>query len=110
MQMSKTKKQINDLSYQIIGAAIEVHRILGPGLLENSYEQALIYELKLRGLKTQSQQKIAVPYKEVILESELRYDILVEDLIIVENRIVLLKKVRIVRFLYNCSFSYMDPC
>ena len=86
MQLSKTKKRINDLSYQIIGAAIEVHKILGLGLIENSYEQALIYELELRGLKTQSQQKIKVPYKEVILESELRYDILVEDLIIVENK------------------------
>lgn len=48
------KKLINDISYEIIGAAIEVHRILGPGLLESSYEKALIHELHLRGLQTKA--------------------------------------------------------
>lgn len=81
-----SKKAINDLSYQIIGAAIEVHKILGPGLLESNYEQALLYELNLRGLKTKSQQAILIPYKEIMLECELRYDVLVEDLILVENK------------------------
>ena len=81
-----SKKSINELSYQIIGAAIEVHRILGPGLLESNYEKALLHELSLRGLSTKSQQTIQVPYKNVILDCELRYDILVEDLIIVENK------------------------
>jgi GxxExxY protein len=83
-----TKKSINDLSYQIIGAAIEVHQILGPGLLESNYEEALIYELNLRGLRTKSQQSVKVPYKEIVLDCELRYDILVEDLIVVENKAV----------------------
>ncbi len=83
-----TKKLINELSYQIIGAAIEVHRVLGPGLLESSYEKALIHELNLRGLRTSSQQKIQIPYKGVVLSEDLRYDILVEDLIIVENKAV----------------------
>ncbi|MFT5168547.1 MAG: GxxExxY protein [Saprospiraceae bacterium] len=55
------KKLINDISYEIIGAAIEVHRILGPGLLESSYEKALIHELHLRGLQTKAQQVIQVP-------------------------------------------------
>ena len=81
-----TKKTINELSYQIIGAAIEVHKILGPGLLESNYEEALLYELKLRGLKTTSQQKIQIPYKDIILDCDLRYDVLVEDLILVENK------------------------
>ena len=81
-----SKKTINELSYQIIGAAIEVHRVLGPGLLESNYEQAFLHELYLRGLNTKSQQKIQVPYKNIILDCELRYDILVEDLIIVENK------------------------
>ena len=81
-----SKKAINDLSYQIIGAAIEVHKILGPGLLESNYEQALLYELNLRGLKTKSQQAILIPYKVIMLECELRYDVLVEDLILVENK------------------------
>jgi GxxExxY protein len=49
-----SKKTVNKLSYQIIGAAIEVHKILGSGLLESNYEKALLYELSLRGLKTQS--------------------------------------------------------
>jgi GxxExxY protein len=81
-----SKKSINDLSYQIIGAAIEVHKILGPGLLESNYEKALIHELSLRGLSSKSQQTVQVPYKAIILDCELRYDILVEDLIIVENK------------------------
>ncbi|MBB3837771.1 GxxExxY protein [Runella defluvii] len=84
-----TKKIINDLTYQIIGAAIEVHKVLGPGLLESNYEKALIHELSLRGLHTKSQQTIQVPYKEILLDCELRYDILVEDLVIVENKAVL---------------------
>ena len=81
-----TKEFINDISYQIIGAAIEVQRILGPGLLEVNYEKALLYELTLRGLKTSSQQSIKVPYKDIILDCDLRYDVLVEDLILVENK------------------------
>ena len=84
-----TKKAINDLSYEIIGAAIEVHKVLGPGLLESNYEKALIHELSLRGLRTKSQQIIQVPYKEILLDCELRYDILVEDLVLVENKAVL---------------------
>lgn len=84
-----TKKIINDLTYQIIGAAIEVHKVLGPGLLESNYEKALIHELSLRGLRTKSQQTIQVPYKEILLDCELRYDILVENLVLVENKAVL---------------------
>ncbi len=84
--MKITKKTVNEISYQIIGAAIEVHRILGPGLLESNYEKALLHELGLRGLKTKSQQTIQAPYKDIMLDCEMRYDILVEDLIIVENK------------------------
>jgi len=84
-----TKKLINEISYQIIGAAIEVHRVLGPGLLESSYEKAFIHELNLRGLRISSQQKVQIPYKGVILSEDLRYDILVEDLIVVENKAVI---------------------
>ncbi len=83
-----TKQYINNLTYKIIGAAIEVHKILGPGLLESNYEEAFIYELNLRGLKTRSQQNIRVLYKDIYLDCDLRYDILVEDLIIVENKAV----------------------
>lgn len=85
-QRKVTKKYINQLTYQIVGAAIEVHKILGPGLLESQYEKALIHELNLRGLKNKSQQTVQVPYKGIILKCELRYDVLVEDLIVVENK------------------------
>ncbi|MCO6488008.1 MAG: GxxExxY protein [Phaeodactylibacter sp.] len=89
MKKRITKKLVDDLTYEIIGAAIEVHKILGPGLLESNYEKALIHELGLRGLKTSAQQTVQVPYKGIPLDCELRYDILVEELIIVENKAVL---------------------
>ena len=88
MEQKISKKQVNDLSYQIIGAAIEVHKFFGPGLLEKNYEQALIHKLHLRGLHTQSQQEVQIPYKGIILNCDLRYDILVERLIVVENKAV----------------------
>jgi GxxExxY protein len=84
-----TKKSINAISYEIIGAAIEVHRILGSGLLESNYEEALIYELNQRGLRTKSQQFVKVPSKNIMLDCELRYDILVEDLVVIENKATL---------------------
>lgn len=85
-----TKKYLNELTYQIVGAAIEVHKILGPGLLERNYEKALIQELKLRGLNTRTQETVRVNYKGVDLDCPLRFDVLVEDLIIVENKSVIL--------------------
>jgi GxxExxY protein len=82
--MQVTQKYLDDLTYKIIGCAIEVHKHLGPGLLESVYEKCLIHELELAGLKSQSQQKIAVNYKGIYMDADLRYDILVEDLIVVE--------------------------
>lgn len=89
MQRRLTKDLVNQISFEIIGAAIDVHRELGPGLLESSYEKALLYELQLRGLKTDSQRKVQIPYKGIILSEDLRYDILVEDLIVIENKATL---------------------
>ena len=86
--MKITKKHINDLSFQIIGCAIEVHRELGPGLLESIYEKCFIIELKKRGLKVSSQQLVPLQYKGIDLDSNLRLDIIVEDLIIVELKSV----------------------
>ena len=83
-----TKKYIDDLSFKIIGAAIEVHRELGPGLLESVYEKCLVHELKLSGLELKSQIWIPVNYKGVELEGDLRLDILVEDLVVVEVKAV----------------------
>lgn len=80
---------MNWLTYEITGAAIEVHRHFGPGLLESVYEKALIYELQLRGFETRFQKKKPVPYKDILLDVDFRYDVLVEDLIIVENKSVI---------------------
>jgi len=78
----------NELTRTIIGAAIEVHRNLGPGLLESTYRNCLIQELSLRGLKVASEQPIPVVYKDVKLECGFRLDLLVEDEIVVELKSV----------------------
>ena len=83
-----TKTYINDLTYRIIGCAIEVHKILGPGLLESVYERCLIRELLLRGMCVQSQISVPVNYKGLDLEADLRLDLLVEDAIAVETKAV----------------------
>lgn len=82
--MKVTQKYIDELTYKIIGCAIEVHRHIGPGLLESVYEKCFIHELKLKGLHYKSQQKVPINYKGIDLDAELRYDVLVEDLVIVE--------------------------
>ncbi len=84
-----TKSFLKELTYEIIGAAIEVHKEMGPGLLEKVYEACMIHELGLRGLKVMSQQTIPVRYKGMILDAELRYDLLVEDCIVVELKAAL---------------------
>lgn len=61
-----TKKYINKLTFEIIGCAIEVHKELGPGLLEDIYEKCMVKELNDRGYKTETQKKIPVSYKEWI--------------------------------------------
>jgi len=84
-----TKNYLKELTYEIIGAAIEVHKEMGPGLLEKVYEVCMIEELRLREIKVSSQQSIPVRYKGVLLDAELRYDLLVEDCIVVELKAVM---------------------
>ena len=79
-----TQKYLDELTYKIIGCAIEVHKLLGPGLLESVYEKCFLHELGLRELQYQSQQKVPISYKGLHLDAELRFDVLVENLIIVE--------------------------
>ena len=79
-----TKKKSDLLSKKIVGAAIDVHRHLGPGLLESAYEQALCYELSLRNIDFERQKHIPAVYKGVNLDCGYRIDILVDDLVIVE--------------------------
>ena len=84
----ESRDSYNELSNEIIGAAIEVHRILGPGLLETVYEACLIEELQERGLEVQSQITLPIYYRGKKLDKEFRIDLLVEDLVIVELKAV----------------------
>ena len=77
----------NEVSEKIIGAAIEVHRILGPGLLESVYEEALCHELHLRGVEFTRQQSVPIPYKGIALGTDLRLDLLVEDKVIIDLKV-----------------------
>ena len=76
------------LSGEVIGAAIEVHRYLGPGLLESAYELALEHELRLRGLAVDRQKAVALNYKTIELGDGFRLDLLVEDSLVVEVKAV----------------------
>ena len=76
----------NELSKEIIGAATEVHRHLGPGLLESAYEEALCHELDLRGLKYERQLQQELNYKGKKLKTDYRIDLLVEKKVIIEHK------------------------
>jgi GxxExxY protein len=78
----------NNLSRQIIGAAIEVHKLLGPGLLESAYEECLCHELPIRGVQFGKQKPIPLVYKGAKLECVFRLDLLVEDQVVVELKSV----------------------
>lgn len=79
---------INVLTREIIGCAIEVHRNLGPGLLESAYEECLVYELEKKMFSVKRQQPTPVVYKEIKLECGYRIDILVENSIVIELKVV----------------------
>lgn len=85
----KTQEHLlNNLSGKIIGAAIQVHSALGPGLLESTYEACLAYELESQGVKAVAQVSLPVIYKEVSLDVGYRVDLIIEDSIIVELKAV----------------------
>ena len=86
--MIKEEYKYSELTGKIIGAAIEVHRALGPGLLESAYEACLIYELRLRQLKVECQKPMPVFYKDVMLDCGYRVDLIVEQQVIVEIKSV----------------------
>lgn len=83
-----TKKYVNAIAYNIVGCAIEVHKNLGPGLLESVYQACLIDELKDAGLIVRSQIHVPIKYKNKDLGGTLKLDLLVNDLIIVELKAV----------------------
>ena len=83
-----TKKIVDDLSYRIIGAAIEVHKELGPGLLEKVYQECFAQELISSGLHVELEHRVPVVYKGLTLNVGLRCDLVVNNLIVVENKAV----------------------
>ncbi len=80
--------EINSLTEQIIGAAIEVHRELGPGLLESAYQKALAHELRLQSVLFEEQKSCSVAYKELVVDEAYRIDFLVGGLVVIELKVV----------------------
>ena len=93
----------NEISKIVIGFAIEVHKALGPGLLENTYQECLYYKLKKEGLKVEKEKPMPVIFEEVKLECGYRIDLLVEDKVVIE-----LKSVEIVNDVHVAqTLTYM---
>ncbi len=85
MNPAEAKMNMNNLTGTVIGAAIEVHKQLGPGLLESVYEECLCHELKQRNINFERQKTLTLQYKDVKLECGYRLDIVVEGMIILER-------------------------
>ncbi len=83
-----TQNFVNNIAYKIVGCAIEVHKHIGPGLLESVYEECLIEEMKKANLDVQSQLYVPVIYKGKTLKGSLKLDLLVENVVIVELKAV----------------------
>lgn len=97
---------INQLTERIIGAAIEVHRELGPGLLESAYQRALAHEFRLRGIDFEEQKLCAIRYKDLLIEDAYRLDFLVERVVVVELKTVeVLNEVHEAQILTYLKFS-----
>ena len=86
--MIVTKTYLTDLTYQVNGAAIEVHKALGVGLLESAYHKCLAYELSLRGIAFKTELLVPIYYKGINADSLLRCDLLIEDILVVELKAV----------------------
>ncbi len=85
---SGAKLLYEDLTEQIIGAAIEVHKAIGPGLMESVYEECLCHELRLRGLAFERQMLVPVIYKGVSIDCKYRLDLLVQNIVVLELKTV----------------------
>jgi len=119
-----TQDFLNKLTYAIIGLAIEVHKELGPGLLESVYEKCLEHLLKGKGVQLKSQQKVPLNFRGLYLDCDLRYDLLIEDSVIVEVKAVdcllpihdaqlltylkLLEKPKGIPLNFNCTNLYTE--
>lgn len=87
-ELTEIPANLESLSYKIIGLAIEVHRQLGPGLLESTYHQCLYYEIKKAGLKVEKELTLPILYKEIKLNHGYRIDLLIEDRLVIELKTV----------------------
>ena len=83
-----TQKEVTQLSYEITGFAIKVHKILGPGLLESVYERCLKYELESNGYDVKQQLIVKVNYEDIEFETDMKIDLLVNDCVVVELKTV----------------------
>lgn len=84
----KTRQEIEAIAKIVVDAMIHVHRSLGPGLLESTYQVCLAYELKKRGIRVQCEVLLPVQYDRITIDAGYRIDMLVEDVIIIENKAV----------------------
>jgi len=84
MQKIITQKYIDHIVHNIIGCAIEIHKDLGPGLLEGAYEKCMIFLLEKKGYKVESQLEVPIIFQELFVDRGFRLDLLVENLVIVE--------------------------
>jgi GxxExxY protein len=87
-ELTEISEELQVLSYRVIGLAIEVHRQLGPGLLESAYQQCLFYEIKKAGLKVEKEITLPIIYKEIKLDQGYRIDLLIEDKLVIELKTV----------------------
>lgn len=83
-----TKSKINDLAYEVVGCAIEVHKHLGPGLLESIYEECFIHELRENDIQVSSQISVPIEYKGLNVKNALKLDLLIEGILVVEMKAV----------------------
>ena len=95
--------EFDDLSNKVMGCAIEVHRNLGPGLLESAYERCLSYELTCAGIRHEVQKELPIEYKGIKLDCGYRVDVIIEDKLIVE-----LKSVSMIKDIHKAQLlTYM---
>ncbi|PWS29410.1 GxxExxY protein [Pedobacter yonginense] len=82
------KTFLDNLEYKVTGACIEVHQSLGPGLLESVYQKCLMRELQLRNINFSAEERITISYKDIVLDSELRADLFIENCMVLELKSV----------------------
>jgi len=87
-EFAKIPEDLEAISYTVIGLAIEVHRQLGPGLLESAYQECLFYEIKKAGLKVEKEITLPIIYKEIKLDQGYRIDLPVENKLVIELKTV----------------------